>query len=71
MFRVAVDVGGTFTDLCALNEETGELVLGKTLTTSHDYSLGVINVLKSSGVSGESITRFVSGLKQGYLALLI
>jgi N-methylhydantoinase A len=59
MFRVAVDVGGTFTDLCALNEETGELVLNKTLTTSHDYSLGVINVLRSSGIRGESITRFV------------
>ncbi len=59
MFRVAVDVGGTFTDLCALNEESGEIVLGKTLTTSHDYSLGVIGVLKSSGVGGANITRFV------------
>ncbi|MCS7009731.1 MAG: hypothetical protein NZL93_07320, partial [Chthoniobacterales bacterium] len=59
MFRVAVDVGGTFTDLCALNESTGEIVLGKGLTTVHDYAEGVVNVLKSSGIRGEDITRFV------------
>ncbi|MEM2872242.1 MAG: hydantoinase/oxoprolinase family protein [Candidatus Caldarchaeum sp.] len=59
MYRVAVDVGGTFTDLCALNEENGEVVLGKGLTTSHDYSEGVVSVLRSSGLRGEYITRFV------------
>ncbi|MEM2044535.1 MAG: hydantoinase/oxoprolinase N-terminal domain-containing protein, partial [Candidatus Caldarchaeum sp.] len=59
MYRVAVDVGGTFTDLCALNEENGEVVLGKGLTTSHDYSEGVMSVLRSSGLRGEYITRFV------------
>jgi len=59
MFRVAIDVGGTFTDLCALNERTGEIVLGKGLTTSHDYSEGVMNVFKSSGIKGEDVTRFV------------
>lgn len=59
MFRVAIDVGGTFTDLCALNEESGEIVLGKGLTTTHDYSEGVVNVFKSSGIRGENVTRFV------------
>ncbi|MCS6785388.1 MAG: hypothetical protein NZ581_09400, partial [Candidatus Caldarchaeum sp.] len=59
MFRVAIDVGGTFTDLCALNEENGEIILGKGLTTVHDYGEGVISVLKSSGVRGEEVTRFI------------
>lgn len=59
MYRVAIDVGGTFTDLCALNEETGEIVLGKGLTTAYDYSEGVVNVFKSSGIRGEDVTRFV------------
>ena len=26
LFRVSVDVGGTFTDLVALDEETGEMI---------------------------------------------
>ncbi|MEM1945187.1 MAG: hydantoinase/oxoprolinase N-terminal domain-containing protein, partial [Nitrososphaerota archaeon] len=59
MFRVAIDVGGTFTDLCALNEERGEIILGKGLTTAHDYSEGVVGVFKSSGISGGDVTRFV------------
>ncbi|MEM4315728.1 MAG: hydantoinase/oxoprolinase family protein [Nitrososphaerota archaeon] len=59
MFRVAIDVGGTFTDLCALNEESGEIILGKGLTTAHDYSEGVVGVFKSSGISGGDVTRFV------------
>src|SRR3984893_10066068 len=31
--RLSADVGGTFTDVAAFNETTGELKLGKTLTT--------------------------------------
>ncbi len=31
--RLAADVGGTFTDVAAFDETTGELRLGKTLTT--------------------------------------
>ena len=31
--RLAADVGGTFTDVAAFNETTGELHLGKSLTT--------------------------------------
>ena len=31
--RLSADVGGTFTDIAAFNERTGEFSLGKTLTT--------------------------------------
>ncbi|HEY6493819.1 MAG TPA: hydantoinase/oxoprolinase N-terminal domain-containing protein, partial [Trebonia sp.] len=31
--RLAVDIGGTFTDAVAFREETGEVHAGKTLTT--------------------------------------
>jgi len=31
--RLSADVGGTFTDVAAFDETTGELRLGKTLTT--------------------------------------
>jgi len=31
--RLAIDIGGTFTDLVALDEETGEIVPERALTT--------------------------------------
>ena len=45
MFRVSVDVGGTFTDLVALNEETGELVNIKTPSVPRNPEKGVIGAL--------------------------
>src|SRR5690242_9346760 len=39
--RLAADVGGTFTDVAAFDESTGELRLGKTLTTPSRLVTGV------------------------------
>ena len=33
-FRVGADIGGTFTDLIIVNQETGEFEIGKVLTLS-------------------------------------
>ncbi len=41
-YRLAVDVGGTFTDLLLFNERTGELLLAKTPSTPADPSIGVL-----------------------------
>src|SRR5574340_765834 len=41
-YRLAVDVGGTFTDLLLFNERNGELTLTKTPSTPHDPSVGVL-----------------------------
>jgi N-methylhydantoinase A len=57
--RVAIDVGGTFTDLCALNEETGEFIFVKDSTTPSKFAIGVINVIKRSNLKGEQIDRFI------------
>ena len=43
MWRVGVDVGGTFTDLFGWNEESGERATAKVLTTQWDRSEGVID----------------------------
>ena len=32
-FRAGVDIGGTFTDLIVIDDATGELTVGKVLTT--------------------------------------
>jgi N-methylhydantoinase A len=47
--RLSADVGGTFTDVAAFNEKTGELRLGKTLTTHKRLVEGIENgVVKAS-----------------------
>ncbi len=57
--RVAIDVGGTFTDLCALNEATGEYAFVKDSTTPENYAAGVINVVRKSGIPGGEMNRFI------------
>ncbi|WP_154605007.1 hydantoinase/oxoprolinase family protein [Arthrobacter sp. AQ5-05] len=41
-FRLGVDVGGTFTDILLINEETGETHRFKTSSTPEDQSIGVL-----------------------------
>ncbi|MDH3445023.1 MAG: hydantoinase/oxoprolinase family protein, partial [Deltaproteobacteria bacterium] len=45
MYRVGIDIGGTFTDLLLVGEN-GDAVIGKTLTTPGDPSLAVENALR-------------------------
>lgn len=45
-FRVAVDIGGTFTDLQILDEATGETFAAKTPTTPDDPSEGLLTGLR-------------------------
>ncbi len=56
---MAIDVGGTFTDLCGLNEATGEYTFVKDSTTPDNYATGVINVVRRSGIKGEEMNRFI------------
>jgi len=44
MYRVGIDIGGTFTDMLLVGED-GAAVIGKTLTTPDDPSLAVENAL--------------------------
>ena len=41
-YRLAVDVGGTFTDFALLDEASGEVHIAKSLTTPADPSVGVL-----------------------------
>jgi len=46
MYRVSVDVGGTFTDMVALDEETGTILNIKTPSVPKNPEKGVINAFK-------------------------
>ena len=43
--RIAVDIGGTFTDICVLNETTGEMRVAKTSSTPDDPMQGAMNAV--------------------------
>jgi N-methylhydantoinase A len=45
MFRIGIDIGGTFTDLVAINDETGEIINIKVPTTPRNPVNGIINSL--------------------------
>src|SRR3981081_2554140 len=47
-FRVSVDIGGTFTDLILIDDATGDLTVGKVLTTPDDPSRAVAEVLSEA-----------------------
>ena len=44
-YRVSMDIGGTFTDVVAYDEEHGTYVPGKSSTTPHDLTEGVFAAL--------------------------
>jgi N-methylhydantoinase A len=47
-YRAGVDIGGTFTDLILVDDTTGEMTVGKMLTTPHDPSSAVASVLSEA-----------------------
>ncbi len=57
--RIAVDIGGTFTDLACFDEATGKISFGKALSTHGQLVDGIQNTLDGAGVD----------LAHGYLFL--
>ncbi|HEX6988578.1 MAG TPA: hydantoinase/oxoprolinase family protein [Bacillota bacterium] len=68
--RIAVDVGGTFTDIILLDEERRELRLEKTETTPQDPSQGVLLGFEKAGADLKAIRYFIHGTTLGLNALL-
>jgi N-methylhydantoinase A len=59
--RVATDIGGTFTDLAFLNEDTGEVGFAKVPTTPPAFEQGVVDAVGQAGLSPPQVTQFVHG----------
>jgi N-methylhydantoinase A len=64
-YRLGVDVGGTFTDLLLINEETGDTFTAKVPSTPEDSSIGVLNgverICSESGVDPQQVHRVMHG----------
>src|ERR1700754_1975234 len=62
--RIGIDTGGTFTDVVAIDEETGRLVTTKTPSTPSDPAEGFLDGVRKvlSLVDGDAeVTAFVHG----------
>ncbi len=62
-YSLGIDIGGTFTDIVAYDQATGQIVKAKELTTPDDPSRGVItgirNLLGADDVGAEDFSRMV------------
>ena len=65
MIRIGIDTGGTFTDVVAVNEVTGEMATTKTPSTPDDpaigFMAGVHKVLGTLGLEGRSVSAVSHG----------
>src|SRR6187455_3757244 len=59
--RLSADVGGTFTDVAAFDETTGELRLGKTLTTPTRLVTGIEHGVTKAGAQFRAARLFLHG----------
>ncbi len=76
--RIGIDVGGTFTDAVAIDNETYEILAREKLPTTHDASDGVAegiirilqDILKKNHISPGEVTFIAHGTTQATNALL-
>ena len=59
--RLAVDIGGTFTDLIAIDDSTGQIIDRKVPTTPKNYADGVLTAIAGSGIDPAAIAQLVHG----------
>ncbi len=59
--RVAIDIGGTFTDAVIFNPKTNQIVEAKSSTTPDDFSRGVFDALDVSLVDLKAIDHLIHG----------
>ncbi|CAM5213672.1 Hydantoinase OS=Lysinibacillus sphaericus OX=1421 GN=LS41612_16230 PE=4 SV=1 [Lysinibacillus sphaericus] len=68
--RLAIDVGGTFTDVFVFNEDTGEIFVTKTSSTPSNPEQGILNGVEKAELKGQDIKIFSHGTTVGTNALI-
>ncbi len=68
--RVAVDVGGTFTDVCIMDEDTGQITIEKTPSTPDDPMRAIITGIDEAKVQLAEVTMFSHGTTVATNALI-
>ncbi len=70
MFLVGIDVGGTFTDLTAVDQATGRVVVTKVPSERSREAAAVLAGLRALGIASEDVRRVVHGTTVGTNAVL-
>lgn len=58
---VGIDIGGTFTDLFAIDDVSGRVFEAKSLTTPQDLSVGVFDCMVKAGIDAHTVDTLVHG----------
>src|SRR5215469_9846815 len=61
MIVVAIDIGGTFTDLIGFDTEEGRFVEAKSLTTPAQLTRGIVDCIRKSGLDAAAIDELIHG----------
>src|SRR5580700_10891833 len=61
MITVAIDIGGTFTDLVGFDDKVGKFVEAKSLTTPHELTQGILDCIRKSGLSADAVDELIHG----------
>ena len=61
MIVVAIDIGGTFTDLIGFDTEEGRFVEAKSLTTPAQLTRGITDCIRKSGLNAAAIDELIHG----------
>jgi len=67
---LAVDIGGTFTDLMAFDDQTQEFYQAKSLSTPQDLTQGIIDCIEKSGIDVSQAQEVIHGTTQAINTLI-
>jgi len=61
MIVVAIDIGGTFTDLVGFDAKAGRFIEAKSLTTPAELTQGILDCIRKSGLDPAAIEELIHG----------
>src|SRR3989304_6369629 len=65
MRRLAVDTGGTFTDIVYLDDDTMQIIVDKVPTTPSDLGKGVLDAIRKIKIDISGVALFIHGTTAG------
>src|ERR1700751_5058194 len=61
MITVAIDIGGTFTELVGFDDKAGKFVEAKSLTTPHELTQGILDCIRQRGLPAAAVDELIHG----------